>query len=270
MDAQYYYIDPESQKTRGPFGLEDVQRLLEQKALDRATMVCRVVAEEWRMFDTYPELVASPHPLAPELAAPRPRRPGLFTSYALAALMICSLVAVAGFARWKAIARRASGAATTTKKTLLPALPPSPIAAPEKHVERGVEIARRLLEQHPKLKVAVISGITFPKPDGIELYGTGAFGASISFILPEESWNALSENEKLDLQAYVAGKVAWVRDHAEDYMIIPRSAPDYEQDVERARHLVDGAWRIGSTQTYPDDPDGNLYLKRILVKGPAY
>ena len=147
---------------------------------------------------------------------------------------------------------------------------PHPVAPPEKNVGRGTAIAQRVLEQYPKLKVAVISGIRFPKPDGIELYGTGAFGASISFILPEEAWDALSEDERLDLQAYVAGKVVWVREHVDDYMIVPRSAPDYAQDVERARHLVDGAWRIGSTQTYPDDPDGNLYFKRILKKGPAY
>jgi hypothetical protein len=135
---------------------------------------------------------------------------------------------------------------------------------------RGAEIATRILDEHPKLKVAVISGITFPKPDGIELYGTGAFGVSICFILPEESWYALTEHEKFDLQAYVADKVGWVRDHPEDYMIIPRSAPDYERNLERARHLVDGAWRIGSTQSYADDPDGNLYFKRVLAKGTAY
>ena len=155
-------------------------------------------------------------------------------------------------------------------KTLSPAPSLNPVETPETNVERGAAIAQRLLEQYPKLKVAVISGISFPKPDGIELYGTGAFGASISFILPEEAWVALSEDEKLDLQAYVVGKVAWVREHAETYMIVPRSAPDYGKDIERARHLVDGAWRIGSTQTYPDDPDGNLYFKRVLRKGPAY
>ena len=116
----------------------------------------------------------------------------------------------------------------------------------------------------------MIPGIRFPKPDGIELYGTGAFGVSISFILPGEAWDALSEDDQLALQAYVAGKVAWVRDHAEDYLIVPRSAPDHAPDIERARHLVDGAWRVGSTQTYPDDPDGNLYFNRVLRKGPAY
>ena len=269
MHAQYYYIDPESQETRGPFDPEAIQTLYEQGKLDRTTMACRVVAEEWRTFDAYSELLPQTvEPPVSELAVPSVRRRVALAASVLATAMVCVLMVVAGVARWKAISDTAAPVATT--KTLSPTPSQNPVATPEKNVERGTLVAQRLLEQHPKLKVAVISGIRFPKPDGIELYGTGAFGASISFILPEEAWDALSADEKLDLQAYVAGKVAWVRDHAEDYMIIPRSAPDYEQDVERARHLVDGAWRIGSTQTYPDDPDGNLYFRRVLRKGPAY
>ena len=232
-------------------------------------MVCRVVAEEWRTLEACPELLPLPdEPSVLEHLPSAPRRSAPFVAYALAAVLVCFLVATAGVVRRKVVPPSAPPA--TTAKEVSPATLPDPAATPGQPTGRGAAIAARVLDRYPKLKVAVISGIRFPKPDGIELYGTGAFGASISFILPEEAWDALGEDEKLDLQAYVAGKVAWVRDHAEDYMIVPRSAPDYGPDIERARHLVDGAWRIGSTQTYPDDPDGNLYFKRILRKGPAY
>ena len=60
MNAQYYYIDPESQKTRGPFSLEAIQALHQQDALDRATLVCRVVAEEWERLRYLPGVAAAP------------------------------------------------------------------------------------------------------------------------------------------------------------------------------------------------------------------
>ncbi len=130
----------------------------------------------------------------------------------------------------------------------------------------GEAIANALLIKYPKLKVSVLSGNTHPKPEGIEVDGSATSYPVAGFILPKRDWDALTKVQQSSLALYVESKTKLVQQHPENYIIISPSAPDYESELSRIRHIADDAWYIGATMTYPDDPD-NFYLDSKLVAG---
>ena len=136
------------------------------------------------------------------------------------------------------------------------------------NAEHGRVIADRVLARYPKLNVSFLSGMTFQKHGGIDLWGSSVGRPTLGFILPESEWLTLDSNGRKDLEAYVQRQVAAVRANPELYITLPRTAPVYRSAVGYTKHTSDGAWFIGSAKSYDDDPDKNLYLDKKLVKGP--
>ena len=196
--------------------------------------VCLAGAEDWQPLDSFPELVPHLVTKTPLLPTAPPRRPRPRKDWAILAFILF----VSGLIYWVlssyithenrlGVTSFADSAASvpTLPTPLVPPPVTAPSPTPDPHVENGTLVAHRILDENPKLKVMILSGITFQKPDGIEFGGAGAT-PSISFILPEAAWKGLTDGERVDLQAYVASRVAYARSHVDAYMIIPKSAPD--------------------------------------------
>ena len=78
---------------------------------------------------------------------------------------------------------------------------------PDTHLDHetkaGQRVAAGILERHPKLKVAFLSGKAFEKVGGIEVLGAGTPTPEVGFILPIEEWNCLTKAEQVSLSHYV-------------------------------------------------------------------
>lgn len=134
-------------------------------------------------------------------------------------------------------------------------------------IEEGRNIAARILEKYPKLKVSVLSGNIHPKPDGFEVHGSGTLYPTTGFILPLAEWNNLTKTQQISLTIYVESRIAFIRGHPDDYTTSRSTGSFHQRELWAIRQISNDAWFIGTTTTFPDDSQGNLYLDRMLVQG---
>lgn len=124
--------------------------------------------------------------------------------------------------------------------------------------DEGKAIAEKLLAKYPKLKQSVLSGNVHPKPDGFEVDGSATTYPVAGFILPIAEWNALTKPQKVSLTLYVESRIAFIRQHPENYV-----TTHTERQLNAIKHIANDAWYIGTAT----EDRGELYLDRKLVEG---
>lgn len=155
---------------------------------------------------------------------------------------------------------------TRTPEAIPPAATPTNRAF-DQAAEEGRNIADRILAKYPRLKVSVLSGNNHPKPDGFEVHGSGTLYPTVGFILPLAEWNSLPKTQQISLTSYVESRIAFIRAHPDDYTTSRSTGSFHQRELWAIRQIAKDAWFIGTTTTFPDDPQGNLYLDRMLVQG---